>query len=371
MDADDTNVPPRGPLAGVRVIEMDALGPVPYCALLLVGMGADVVHVARPKASDPLAGIDITRQGRPSVDVDLKAPDGVAFVRRLAASADIFLEGSRPGAMERLGIGPKDLAAANPRLVYGRMTGWGQNGPLSHTAGHDINYIALSGALSTIGRPGERPVPPLNLVGDYGGGALFLAMGVLAALLEARRSGRGQVVDAAMVDGSASLMTLFYGLAAFGKWSETRGTNFLDGGAPWYDTYETADGRYVAVGAVEEPFWLVLLSGLRINPDELPRRTDKEGWPRIRAELAKAFRSRTRDEWEAHFSATDACVSPVLTLAEAALHPHLVERRTFRMGNGVMQPAPAPRFDYPAPLPETAGNIALADALARWEDAST
>jgi alpha-methylacyl-CoA racemase len=360
-----------GPLAGVRVLEMDAIGPVPFCAMMLTGMGADVLHIARAAAAgkqrDRVA--DVTRRGRPSVALDLKADEGLSRLHALAAKADILLEGSRPGAMEKLGIGPDTLRARNPRLVYGRMTGWGQTGTISRTAGHDINYIALSGALHAIGRAGERPVPPLNLVGDYGGGAMFLAVGVLAAYVAAQRSGSGQVVDAAMLDGAATLMSVFCGFAAKGTWEEVRGSNLLDGGAPWYDTYETADGEYVAVGALEEPFWLELLDGLGLSAADLPARSDRAAWPTIRNRLSAVFRTRSRSDWASRFELTDACVTPVLKLSEAANHPHVQSRGTFIEVGGVVQPAPAPRFEWPAPPPATASWLNFDEALARWSAA--
>ncbi len=349
--------PATGPLHGVRVLEMAAIGPVPFCAMLLADLGADVLRLVRPDAGTPPHDpkYAITARSRPACIVDARHKDGQARIRTLATRADIVLEGSRPGAMERLGLGPADLHALNPRLVYGRMTGWGQTGPLAHTAGHDINYIALSGALHAIGRAGARPVPPLNLVGDYAGGALFLALGVVSALLEARRSGQGQVVDAAMTDGSAALMALFAGLVARGAWTLQRGENLLDGGAPWYDTYETADARHVAVGALEEPFWQALLHGLQIDPATLPPRADRSGWPTIRATLTAAFLTRPRDAWAALFEHTDACLTPVLDLEEAARHPHNIARSTFLSIDGVTHPAPAPRFSRtPAAHPAAA-----------------
>jgi alpha-methylacyl-CoA racemase len=287
---------------------------------------------------------DITARSRDSIVLDLKQPDGIAQVQALVPRADILLEGSRPGVMERLGLGPAELLRANPRLIYGRMTGWGQTGPLAQTAGHDINYIALTGALHAIGPADGPPLPPLNLVGDYGGGAMFLALGVVCALLEARSSGQGQVVDAAMTDGSASLLSLFSGLLARGAWTLERGANLLDGGAPWYATYPTADGRYVAVGALEEPFWQELLGRLGLDPAKMPSRGDRANWPAIRAVLADTFSQKHRDAWEAVFAGSDACVTPVLDLAEAAQHPHNLARGTFVSIDGVAQPAPAPRF---------------------------
>ena len=333
----------QGPLAGIRVIEFGAIGPVPFCAMLLADMGADVVQVGRPGPRRE-ARFDVTLRGRRVITLDLKRDQDKAAALALIGRADILLEGNRPGVMERLGLGPDACRARNSRLVYGRMTGWGQDGPLAPTAGHDINYIALTGALHAIGPAQGGPVPPLNLVGDYGGGAMFLAFGVLCALLEARGSGKGQVVDAAMVDGAATLMSLFCGLRARGAWTDRRGSNMLDGGAPWYATYETADGKHVAVGALEEPFWQELLLRLGIAPGALPPREDHAGWEGIRAALALAFRRRDRDEWAAIFRDSDACVSPVMNLAEAVDHEHLTARGCFIDLDGVTQPAPVPRF---------------------------
>lgn len=339
----------KGPLAGLHILEIAALGPASYCAMLLSDLGAEVVRIDRlvpPERGvlDADPRFDLLNRGRRSVAIDLKHPEGVTTVLRLAERADALLEGFRPGVAERLGIGPDACLARNPRLVYGRMTGWGQKGPLAETAGHDINYIALTGALASIGRRGERPVPPLNLVGDFGGGALFLALGVLAALFEAARSGRGQVVDAAMVDGSASLMTMIHGLFAAGGWQAERGVNLLDGGSPFYDVYETADGLHLAVGALEPKFWSELLQRAGLDPAELPPQEDRARWPELRCRLEEVFRHHTRDEWCRIFEGSDACVAPVLTLAEATGHPHLVARQTFVTVDGVVQPAPAPRF---------------------------
>ncbi len=359
----------EGPLRGVRVLEMGAIGPVPFCAMLLADLGADVLQAARPDRAPPLdQRFDVTGRSRRSIIADLKQPGGIALVRDLARRADILIEGNRPGVMERLGLGPSVLHQANPRLVYGRMTGWGQTGPLAATAGHDINYIALTGALHAIGRAGERPAPPLNLAGDYGGGALYLALGVVCALVEARSSGLGQVVDAAMTDGSASLMSLFSGLFARGAWTMERGANLLDGGAPWYDTYTTADGRYVAVGALEEPFWLALLNGLGLDPASMPSRADRAQWPVIRARLSAAFLAHPRDLWAERFAETDACVTPVLNLEEAAAHPHNRARSTFVEVEGVVQPGPAPRFSRtPSALPKGAAPP-CAGVPASWHD---
>lgn len=332
----------RGPLSGVRVVEFSALGPVPFCAMLLADMGADVVQIARPRAAIDTG--NFMQRGRRVVPLDLKETHDRNTALDLIAHADVLLEGNRPGVMEHLGLGPDTCLARNPRLVYGRMTGWGQTGPLALTAGHDINYIALTGVLDAIGAAGGAPVPPLNLVGDYGGGAMFLAFGTLCALWEARASGQGQVVDAAMVDGSAMLMSLFCRLLARGEWNGPRGTNMLDGGAPWYATYRTADARYVAVGALEDPFWRALLAGLEISPGSLPPRSDKAGWPAIRATLAACFATRTRDAWAAHFRDSDACVSPVLGLQEAAQNEHVAARGTYVADRDFVHPAAAPRL---------------------------
>jgi alpha-methylacyl-CoA racemase len=363
-----------GPLAGVKVLELEAIGPGPFCAMMLADMGADVLLVDRP--TDPRLGFDRERRtdamlrGRRSVTLDLKSPDGVAAALALAARADAVIEGFRPGVMERLGLGPDVLLARNPKLVYGRMTGWGQDGPLAPRAGHDINYIALSGALHAIGRAGGAPVPPLNLVGDFGGGGMLLAFGIACALLEAQRSGQGQVVDAAMVEGASLLATMFAGMLAAGRWSEARGENVLDSGAPWYDTYETRDGRFVAVGSIEPKFYAELLACLGLAGEELPEQNDRSGWPVVRRRLAEVFRSRTRDEWCAAFEGSDACFAPVLTFSEAREHPHNLARRAYVTVGDVPQPAPAPRFS------RTPGTVRGAppergahgrEALADWE----
>ena len=337
-----------GPLEGVRIIELAGIGPGPYACMLLADAGADIVRVDRATGSPAVPGAgpswDLLTRSRRSVAVDLKHPEGVALVLELAEQADALIEGWRPGVAERLGLGPDHCWDRNPRLVYGRMTGWGQQGPLAATAGHDIDYIALSGALYAIGRSGEAPVPPLNLVGDFGGGGMMLAFGICAALLEASRSGRGQVVDAAMVDGAASLMTMTYSLAQFGMWSDQRGTNMLDTGAHFYEVYETADGGWFAVGAIEPQFYAALLSGMGLEGADLPKQQDRSQWPAMKERFAAVFKTRTRDEWAAIFEGTDACAAPVLSPSEATSHPHLVARGTFVDVAGVVQPAPAPRF---------------------------
>ena len=349
-----------GPLAGVKVVELAGRGPGPFGAMLLADLGAEVVRVCRVSDVDvsgeaPEGGIarmingrrqiDLVTRGRRSVAVDLKHPDGLCVVRRLVSQADVFVEGFRPGVAERLGIGPSVCLELNPRLVYAQITGWGQDGPYAHTPGHDINYVALAGALDPLRRrDGSPPAPPLNLLGDYGGGGMLLAVGVLAALVERQRSGLGQVVDAAMVDGSALLTTFIYGLRAGGAWRDERGVNLLDGGAPFYDTYATADGGHVAVGAIEPKFYAELLAGLGLSDVGLPAQMDVSGWPVLRERFTRAFASRGRDEWAAVFEGTDACVAPVLSPAEAGDHRHNQARMVFTEICGVRQPTPAPRF---------------------------
>src|SRR5271163_827563 len=337
-----------GVLSGYRIVEMAGIGPAPMCAMLLGDMGADVILVDR--TADAGLGIsmrtkyNLLNRSRRSVAVNLKRREGAEVVLKLIEKADALIEGFRPGVMERLGIGPDEALARNPRLVYGRMTGWGQDGPMAHAAGHDINYIALSGALHSIGRKGQAPVPPLNLVGDFGGGALYLALGVVAALLETQKSGRGQVVDAAMIDGAASLMTLMYGLHAAGKWVEQRGANMLDSGAHYYDTYETSDGKYVAVGSIESKFYRELLRLSGLEGEELPAQNDTSSWPAMKQRLAAIFRTRTRDEWCRIMEGSEVCFAPVLSMSEVAAHPHNRHRGTVIEVDGVTQPAPAPRF---------------------------
>ena len=362
---------PRGPLAGIRIVELAGIGPGPYACMLLADMGADVLRVERPGGGVlSLTSYDVLDRGRRSVAVDLKSPEGAEVVLRLAERADVLVEGFRPGVAERLGVGPDACLARNPRLVYGRMTGWGQDGPLAPRAGHDINYAAITGALAAVGEPGRKPVPPLNLVADFGGGALFLVTGVLAALVERGSSGRGQVVDAAMVDGVTSLLAMFYGLRAGGMWKDERGSNLLDGGAPFYDTYRCADGGYVSVGALEPQFYAALVQtlGLSGQPD-LPGQHDLDRWPELRQRLADAFATRTRDEWAETFADVDACVAPVLTLGEAASHPHAEARGLVVERDGVPQPAAAPRFSRtpsaPGRGPSTPGQDTR-EALQDW-----
>lgn len=334
-----------GPLSGVTVVELAGLGPAPHAGMVLADLGADVVRVERPAGRALQLGgseRDPTLRGRRSVALDLKTDQGRDGVHDLARGADALIEGLRPGVAERLGVGPTDLHAVNPALVYGRITGWGQSGPLAHAVGHDLNYIGLTGALLATGRPGQPPPPPLNLVGDYGAGSMLLVVGVLAGVIEARRTGVGKVVDAAMVDGAAMLSQFVLGLRGTGEWVDRRGANLLDGGAPFYDTYACADGKYVAVGALEPQFYAALVSGLGL--EGLPDQLDREGWPVLRSAFGIAFGSRTRDEWADHFAGTDACVTPVLDFEEAAAHPHLVARGTFETRDGVVQAAPTPRF---------------------------
>lgn len=362
-----------GPLAGLKVIELGGIGPGPFCAMLLADMGADVLRLDRIVPSDSGVHMDyrfnLLHRGRRSVAIDLKRPEAVELVYRLTASADAALEGFRPGVAERLGIGPDNLLARNARLVYGRMTGWGQDGPLAQAPGHDMNYISLSGALHAIGERGGPPVPPLNLVGDFGGGAMYLAFGMVCAMLEAARSGHGQVVDAAMVDGSAHLMTLIYGMFAAGAWTDTRGDNRLDSGAPWYSVYETRDGRYISLASNEARFYQETLVLLDLAGEALPDQHDKEGWPILRAKFAEAFRRKTRDEWCVLVAGTDVCLAPVLSLAEAPHHPHNVARGTFVELDGIVQPAPAPRFSRTRPILRrgaAAPGAHTAQALCDW-----
>jgi alpha-methylacyl-CoA racemase len=341
-----------GPLQGVRVLELAGIGPGPFCAMLLADLGAEVLAVDRPAAAGS-GWPALFARGRRRVAVDLKHPDGAGLVLDLAAGADALVEGFRPGVAERLGIGPEECLGRNPRLVYGRVTGWGQDGPLARSAGHDIDYIAVAGALHPVGPAGGPPVPPVNLLGDFGGGGMLLALGVVAGLLEAGRSGQGQVVDAAMVDGAALLTTQLHELLAAGLWSDRRGANLLDGAAPFYTVYETADGRHLAVGALEPRFWAELLERVGLDAGDLPDQLDRDGWPRLRERLAARFRTRTRDEWCRLLEGTDACVAPVLSLLEAPTHPHNQARGTFVEVAGTPQPAPAPRFSRTPCAPPT------------------
>jgi alpha-methylacyl-CoA racemase len=361
---------PTGPLRGVRVVELAGIGPGPFAAMILAELGADVIRIDRPgdggMALPPR--FDLLRRGRPSVEVDLRTADGLGQVLELVSKAHVLIEGSRPGVAERLGLGAEDCWTRNPGLVYGRMTGWGQDGPLAHTAGHDITYLAVSGALHPIGRAGGGPVMPVNLLGDFAGGSMYLVTGLLAALWEARTSGRGQVVDAAIVDGAASLTTLLHGMIAAGAWSTERGTNMLDGGVPWYDVYRTSDDQWMAVGALEPKFFAEFCRLLPLQASETER-ADPQTWPAMRRTIADAFGTRTRSEWTELFADTDACVAPVLSLTEARDHPHLQHRRTFLTIDGISQPAPAPRFSRtPTAVGHPAGEPALTveQVVAAW-----
>jgi len=349
-----------GPLTGIKIVEIAGIGPGPFAAMLLSDLGADVLRIDRAQnvsGGDPASPpLDLLNRGRRSVGVDLK-------------QADVLIEGFRPGVMERLGLGPEACFARNPRLVYGRMTGWGQEGPLAGAAGHDINYISLTGALHTIGRHGAAPVPPLNLVGDFGGGTMFLIMGILAALVERASSGKGQVVDAAMTDGSAALMTIFYGLLAMGFWYDERGVNMLDTGAHFYDVYETKDGKYVSIGSIEPQFYQLLLTHTGLAGEALPAQFDRGQWPALKDKVAAIFRSKTRDEWCAIMENTDVCFAPVLGLREAPAHPHNRARGTFTEVAGVVQPAPAPRFSRtPGAIQRPPAHVGqhTDEALADW-----
>ena len=359
-----------GPLRGVRVVEIAGIGPGPHAAMILADLGADVVRVEKPGGAASAGGreTDLLTRGRPSVAMDLKSPDAVETVLRLVETADVLIEGMRPGAAERLGLGPDDCLARNPRLVYGRMTGWGQDGPLAQAAGHDMNYIAIAGVLHGLGQSPDRPHFPSNLVGDFGGGSTYLVIGVLAALLEARLSGEGQVVDAAIVDGAAHLNAMFASMLAGGWAHERRAANLLDGGVPFYDVYETADGLHMTVGALEPKFYAELLDRLGLGED-VPDRNDPAQWPALRETLAARFAERTQAEWAEVFDGSDACCAPVLPMTEAARHPHLQARGTYVDRDGIVQPAPAPRFSRTEPTLTTGPSAAGADtraALLAW-----
>jgi alpha-methylacyl-CoA racemase len=358
-----------GPLNGLKIIEISGIGPGPFCGMMLADMGADVVCIdraARPML-DPAT--DCTRRGKRSVMLDLKSQEGRDIFLRLVEKADAVFEGFRPGVMERLGLGPDDCMAVNPRLVYGRMTGWGQTGPLSRVAGHDINYISLTGSLHAIGRSGDKPVPPLNLAGDFGGGAMFLAFGMVCALLEVQESGKGQVIDAAITDGSALLMTLVLSFEAQGQWSLERGSNLLDGGAHFYDTYETSDGRYVTIGSLEPQFYALLMEKAGLDAGEFGDQNDRRRWPELKSKLEALFKTRSRDEWCELMEGTDVCFAPVLDIHEASEHPHNQARGTYIKVNGMTQPAPAPRFSRTSPDAPFASHVPGSDmdaVLAEW-----
>ncbi|MGO9874466.1 MAG: CaiB/BaiF CoA transferase family protein [Acidimicrobiia bacterium] len=342
-----------GPLQGVKIVELAGIGPGPFAGMLLSDMGADIVRVDRAAQVNPgmfdRPNLEPLYRGRRSIGVDLKNPEGVELVLRLVEQADALVEGYRPGVTERLGLGPDVCLARNPKLVYGRMTGWGQDGPMAQAAGHDINYIALAGALAHFGRAGGKPTPPINVVGDFGGGGMFLAFGVVCGILEAQRSGQGQVLDAAMVDGSAVLMTMMWGLKQIGFWDETMGANVLDTGAPFYDTYETADGKFVSLGSLEPQFYAELIERLGLAGEELPAQMDRSGWDGLRDRFTALFKTKTRDEWDTVLAGSDACYAPVLTMSEATHNEHIVARNTIIERDGVPQPAPAPRFSRTVP----------------------
>jgi len=362
-----------GPLNGIRILEIAGIGPGPFAAMMLSDMGAEVLRVDRAQSvregdNDGVGG-DLLNRGRRSIGLDLKHPEGRDALLRLVEGADALVEGFRPGVMERLGVGPEICQERNPRLVYGRMTGWGQEGPMAHAAGHDINYIALAGALHCIGREGQKPTPPLNLVGDFGGGGMLMAFGVVCALLERERSGQGQVVDAAMVDGTAALMTMIFNMQGLGVWREERGSNILDTGAHFYDTFETADGKYVSIGSIEPQFYAELLEKTGLAGQDMPRQMDREQWPALKAKLEEVFRTRSRDAWCEIMEGSDVCFAPVLSLAEAPDHPHMRARNTFVEVAGVRQPAPAPRFDRTPPeisRPPAHPGQHTDEALADW-----
>ena len=362
--------PASGPLAGLKVVEFAAIGPSPFCAMLLADLGADVLRIDRP-GGQPTGFESILNRGRLTVELDLKSPEGRAAALDLCKQADLLLEGFRPGVMERLGLGPEAVHAQNPKLVFGRMTGWGQTGPLARAAGHDINYVALTGALHAIGTE-DKPTPPLNLVGDFGGGGLYLAMGLLSAYIHAQRTGQGQVIDCAMIDGASSLMSFVYGFKGEGRWQDGRRVNILDGGAPFYDTYQCACGGWIALGSLEPQFFAELCTrlGLEHRPPEI--QNDPAHWPKLRAEITTAIAAKTRSEWCERLEGTDVCFAPVATLAEAPLHPHNQARGTFVEIDGVPQPAPAPRFSAtPGRIKAelTGEKIEVGAALKRWRRA--
>jgi alpha-methylacyl-CoA racemase len=342
-----------GPLEGVKILEVAGIGPGPFAAMMLADMGAEVIRLDRAGAArggDPdNPPRDVLARGRRNLAVDLKSPDGIETVLTMVEQADAILEGFRPGVMERLGLGPDVCLARNPRIIFGRMTGWGQDGPMALAAGHDINYIALTGALHAVGRRDEAPVPPLNLVGDFGGGGMLLAFGVACALVETARSGRGQVVDAAMVDGASSLMAMMYGMRSMGMWQDERGQNLLDTGSHFYDVYETKDGKFVSIGSIEPQFYALLLKHTGLDQEDLPRQMDRDHWVASKKRVAEIFRTKTRDEWCEIMEGTDVCFAPVLTMDEAPQHPHMKHRETFVEVAGVIQPAPSPRFGRTKP----------------------
>ncbi|AKV98135.1 carnitine dehydratase [Marinobacter sp. CP1] len=338
-----------GPLHGVRIIELAGIGPGPFCGMVLADLGAEVISVERIGAQAEKPALDCSRRGKRSISLNLKSEAGVEALLKLVESADALFEGFRPGVVEKLGIGPEQCLERNPKLIYGRMTGWGQYGPMSQAAGHDINYISLTGALHAIGRPGEKPVPPLNLVGDFGGGGMFLALGIVSGILEARTSGKGQVIDAAMTDGSAVLMSMFNTAYEMGRHSLERGTNRLDGGAHFYDTYETRDGKYISIGSIEPQFYNQLLEVANLPRERFGQQMDRSRWPELKQAIADVFLQKTRDEWCELMEGTDICFAPVLDLKEAQKHPHNLARQTYVDVGGIKQPAPAPRFSRTEP----------------------
>jgi alpha-methylacyl-CoA racemase len=360
-----------GPLAGLKIVEIAGIGPGPFAAMLLSDMGADVIRVDRPgsRMTEQVAKAQLLNRGRPSAAVDLKSPRGVEVVLRLVEQADGLIEGFRPGVMERLGLGPDVCLARNERLVYGRMTGWGQDGPLAPTAGHDIDYIAVSGALGAMAREGEAPLPPLNLVGDFGGGGMVMAFGMMCGVFEAQRSGRGQVIDAAMVDGASLMMSMFWGMRSLGAWSDRAGTNILDSGAHFYNVYETADGRHIAVGAIEPQFYAELVRGLGFAADELPPQNDKSQWPAMKEKFARRVKEKSMDDWIAIFDGTDACVAPVRRFDDALTDPHNVARNAFVRVDDIVQPAPVPRFSRTVASIRRGADVpggSTDEALAAW-----
>lgn len=363
-----------GPLKGIRIVEMGGIGPSPMACMLLADLGADVIRIERVESAglgvERPARFNLLLRGRRTVALDLKKHDDVQRVLELVAAADVLVEGFRPGVMERLGLGPDACLAVNEKLVYGRMTGWGQSGPLAHAAGHDVNYLSLTGVLNAIGREGQPPSIPLAVVGDMGGGALYLVMGILAAIIEAQQSGKGQVIDAAVVDGAASLATLFFGLNAAGLWGAQRGTNVLDSGAPFYDVYECADGRWISLGPIEAKFYRQLLEKLDLDPDQMAGQQDRAGWAQSKMRIAQRIKIRTREEWTALLEGTDVCFAPVLSFDEAPGHPHLKARSTFVQVDGITQPAPAPRFSRTTPdaprAPKVLSVQDLEDVISSW-----
>ncbi|MGJ8686711.1 MAG: CaiB/BaiF CoA transferase family protein [Spongiibacteraceae bacterium] len=357
-----------GPLNGLRIIEIEGLGPAPFCGMMFADMGAEVISITRASSATPRPA-EVSERGKKSIAVNLKSPQGVEIVLKLCESADALIEGFRPGVAERLGIGPEDCAERNPKLVYGRMTGWGQTGPLAQAAGHDLNYISLSGALHSIGREGERPVPPLNLVGDFGGGGMFLAFGVMSAVFEASRSGLGQVVDVSMVEGSAALMHMMYAWQAKGMWRDERGVNMLDGAAHYYDSYETSDGLYISIGSIEPQFYQLLIEKAGLDAEEFAPQNDQQQWPALKQKLASVIKQKTRAQWCEIMEGSDVCFAPILSMNEAPEHPHNKARESYLHIDGVVQPAPAPKFsrsisDVPrAPSPSGADTAAVLNDL--------